>query len=231
MSNNRTHAAKAGLNQELQPLENFIFSGFQQRFNEVFKCPPVWVTSTDKTKTLQKLFGNTTAGATDKVPYPYAFLTLTDFTESTDRYHRKIMNMRGMRVIVGDDLKRAFRVKLNPMDFRVQVEFVTNRYEQARTFAKDWLFAKNNGWLAFNVQYGQLTVTIKVDVNGTVNLPSREADLDNIPEYTLTADATIQGFLSYATLMEEQLQTQVEITQYLQTLDPEAAFWSIRKEL
>ena len=209
MSNqgNRNEASKAGINITLDTVEKFVFDGFQKRFTEVFEAKSIWATSSDKTKLLQKLFGNMASGAAEtQVQYPYAFFTLNTATASDVRGNLKVMSLHGLSaVLMVDDQKRAFRVKLTPTDFSVTVEFVTNNYQQVLAYVNKWMFARTNGWLRYNVQYGNAVFTIAADLDGTVQMPQREADLTNVQEYVVTTTVTIQGFMSFATLMEQQV--------------------------
>lgn len=211
---NRSDAAKSGLNQTLDPVEKFVFDGLQKRFTEVFEAKSIWATSTDKTKLLQKLFGNVASGATEtQVQYPYSFLVLNSSTVSEVRGNIKHMSLHGLSaVLMVDDQKRAYRVKLQPTDFTVTVEYVTNNYENVLSFANKWMFARTNGWLRYNVQYGNAVLTVAADLEGSIQFPQREADLNNVQEYTVTTTMSIQGFMSFATLMEQQIIDTVVLT-------------------
>jgi hypothetical protein len=109
-------------------------------------------------------------------------------------------------VVVSDDQKRSFRVKLIPTDFQVAIEFVTNSQREVRKFVNSWLFARQSGWLNFNVQYGHgLDFSIRSELESSVQIPVREADLANVQEYLLTATLTLQAFSSYPVLQEQQI--------------------------
>lgn len=204
---NRNDAAKSGINLTLDPVEKFVFDGLQSRFTEVFEAKSIWATSTDKTKVLQKLFANPASGAAEtQIRYPYAFLTLNTVATSEVRGNIKVMSLHGLSsVLLVDDQKRAFRVKVLPMDFAVTVEFVTNDFPEVLAFANKWMFARTGGWLRYNVQYGNAVFTVAVDLDGALQIPQREADLTNVQEYTVTATLTVQGFISFATLIEQQI--------------------------
>ena len=204
---NRSESAKSGLNITLDPIETFIFAGLQKRFTEVFEAKSVWDTSSDRTKLLQKLFGTPAAGASEtKVQYPYAFLTLNTVIDSEARGNLKALSLYGISaVVMADDKKRAFRVKLSPNDFAISVEFVTNNYKDVLAYANKWVFARKNGWLRFNVLYANSVTPIAVDLDGTVPIPKREADLTNVQEYVVQTTLTVQGYMSFATLIEQQI--------------------------
>lgn len=214
---NRSDAAKSGLNLTLDPIEKFIFDGLQTRFIEVFEAKAIWVTSTDKTKLLQKLFGTPAAGATEtNIQYPYAFLTLGSVAPSEARGSIKALNLYGVRgTILTDDQKRGYRIKLSPIDFSVTIEYVTNNYKDVLNYTNKWTFARTNGWLRFNVNYGGTMFSIAMDLDGTVQIPQRDADLANPQEYVITTTLTMQGYMSFATLMEQQIVDTVQINTVL----------------
>jgi hypothetical protein len=212
---NQTTAAKSGINLTVDPVEKFVFAGLQERALEVFEAKSIWATSTDKTKLLQKLFGNTASGAAEtKVTYPYMVFTLSTVAQSETRGSLKVHNMKGLQtaIRIDDDMKRVFRVKLTPVDFTVSVEFVTNNFQEVLRYANNWMFSRVNGWLRFNVQYGEAVLSIGTEMESTVSIPQRDSDLSNVQEYTVTSNLTLQGFMSFAVLQEQQIVDHVVAT-------------------
>lgn len=210
---NSTEAAKSGLNLTLEPIEEFVFKGLQQKISRVFETQTVWVTANDKVKTLQRMFGSENQEGNDvKVKYPYTFLTLGSVTESVDRGNTRASAMRGLsNVVPSTDGKRTFRVQYIPTDFSVSIEFVTNNFAQVKSFANRWLFAKKLGWFNFNVSYGRGSFSVSVSPEGSVQIPQREAELDTPAEYTVQASLTIGGYISLSTLVEQQVTNSLEI--------------------
>lgn len=203
---NHTSASTAGLNKTVDPIESFVFAGLQKKFIEVFEAPSIWVTSTDKTKAIQKLFGNVASGATESnIQYPYAFLTVASVSPSDSRGNIRALGLYGMTVSISDDQKRAYRAKLQPVDFTVTVEYVTNSYTDVLKFVNTWLFSRREGWLRFNVQYGLLSTSTSVVQDGNVSYPLKEADLGNVQEYTINATMVVESYISFAVLQEQQI--------------------------
>ena len=73
-------AERSGLTLTLDPVENFVFSGLQQKFAEKFGCPTVWSTSTDSIQQVAKA-----QGGRNQVSYPYILLALEAYTVSSAR--------------------------------------------------------------------------------------------------------------------------------------------------
>ena len=215
---NQTTAAKSGINLVVDPVEKFIFAGLQERALEVFEAKSIWATSTDKTKLLQKLFGNTAAGAAEtKVTYPYMVFILSTVTQAENRGSIKVMNLHGLHSAIktDDDMKRVFRTKLSPTDFMVNVEYVTNNFQDVLRYTNTWMFARISGFLKFNVQYGDATFSIGTDLESSLTIPQRDSDLNNVQEYVVTSNLTLQGFMSFAVLQEQQVVDKVQVNSAL----------------
>lgn len=222
---NSTEAAKAGLNLTLDPVEKFIFAGLQRQVLKVFEAKSVWTTSNDKIKALQQLFGQPSQEASElNVTYPYVYLTLGSLAEATDRGNINAASSRGLSNIVpSSDARRSFRVSYIPVDFSVTFDYITNNYSDVIKFSKAWLFARNKGMLNFDVTYGRGKFSVSVRPDSTVQIPPREAELEGSGEYTITQTLTILGYVSDATLVEQQVTTIVEADL---ALNDGTVFWS-----
>lgn len=222
---NSTEAAKAGLNLTLDPVEKFIFAGLQRQVLKVFEAKSVWTTSNDKIKALQQLFGQPSQEASEQnVTYPYVFLTLGSLAESTDRANANATAARGLpNVVPSSDARRSFRVSYLPIDFTVTFDYVTNNYADVIKFSKAWLFTRRKSLLNFSVTYGRSSFSVSVRPDNTVQIPPRESELEGAGEYTITQTLTVLGYVSEATLVEQQITTIVEADL---ALNDGTVFWS-----
>jgi len=222
---NSTEAAKAGLNLTLEPVEKFIFAGLQSKVLRLFEAKSVWVTSNDKVKALQQLFGQPSQEASEiNVVYPYVFLALTSLAEATDRSNVNVAASRGLpNVVPASDGRRSFRLSYIPVDMSVTVEYITNNYADVIKFSKLWLFARHKGGLNFSVTYGRSSFSVSVRPDSTVQIPPRESELEGTGEYTVTQTLTIHGYLSESTLVEQQVTTSLEADF---ALNAGTVFWS-----
>lgn len=223
-SDNTSDAYISGLNVTLEPLESLILKGIQQKFQNLTGAKTIWTSSSDKTLTLQQLFGNPSSTTNDvTITYPYIFLTVNSVSESETRLHNRTSSMRGYPSVITDDQKRAYNVKFLALDTAVGIQFVTNSYKQVLRFANLWMFARRDGWLKFDVAYGRTHFGVHVDMENSLSLPQREADPEDVSEYVVEGNFTIHGFMSFATLIEQQVANRVEYDFQL----PEATtFWS-----
>ncbi len=204
---NRTNSAKSGLNLTLDPVETFVFAGLQKKILEVFETKAVWVTSSDKNKALEKLFGKQGLDTSNQsLRYPHAFLTLQRLAKAENRGNSKALSLAGLNTVaMVNDQKRSFRVKLRPTDMSVKLEFVTDDYRKVLQFANTWSFAGDNGWLNFNVLYGGSVFAVSSFLDTEVTIPEKEADLGNVQEYRVEVNLIVQGYLSFATAIEQQI--------------------------
>jgi hypothetical protein len=225
---NQSSAAVAGLNITLEPVESIIMKGLQGKIQNLTEAKTVWVSSTDKTRALQELFGDVGSDVNEiNVTYPYVFLTLSSFGESEGRLHNRRSAMRGLPSVIVDDQKRCFNVKFMAVDFVINFQYVTNSYKQAQRMAALWLFARKNGWFKFDVQYGRTQFGIGIEMDPSVNIPTREADLEDLSEYTVEATMTVQGFMSFPTLVEQQVANQLDI---IASLNDGTTLWEFKTQ-
>lgn len=221
---NTSQAAVSGLNLNLDPIQKFIFDGFQQRFLSVFGARSVWTSSTDKVQSLRRLF------ADGSKTYPYAFFVLSSWTEATDRGNTNMHARHGHLVSVSSDQLRGYRMHLIPVDMQVTVEFVTNDFKDVLKYATNWMFARRLGRLKFDISYGMTQFGVSVVPSESIQFPLREADPDNVSEYVATSDLVINGFVSDPTLIEQQIADTIQLDGKLQeNLPAGTEIWSIRR--
>lgn len=206
----------SGLTLTLDPVENFVFSGIQQKFTEKFGCPTVWSTSTDSIQQVSKA-----QGGRNQVSYPYIILTMDAYTLSSTRGNLKNQALRGAQSVVVTDEKRTYRVHYLPLDFDVSVELRANSFAQVSSFASRWMFARVLGWLKFDVQYGTQHFGIGVEPSDSINIPKRDAEPSAVQEYILNSTLKVQGFISMPELLEQQIVDNLLITGQLNETDSE----------
>lgn len=205
-----------GANTQVQTVDSFILIGLQKRFHKVFNCPPLFVSSTDKAKTLEKAFEG------KPVSYPYAFLTVNSFSHGTDSYNGTSMSRHGLVTNVSTDGKSGYKAKVLPASFEIEVEYVAQSFDGSPTsilgFARNWLFARRGGWLKFQVEYGRLDLGISVEMSDNVSLPKKDGSVNVEQKFELVTTMTVHGFVSYPILMDVPVAKEVQING--QVVDP-----------
>lgn len=178
---------------EIKPIESFVFDGILKRFTEVFQCRALLTTSTDKARSLERVF----SGA--PVEYPYAFLTVQSMSHNKESYQSPTLTRRGVRIATQDNQIMTARVL--PTNFNIEVEFHTNKFSgiEATTvtgYARRWLFAYKCGYLKFNIRYGQLETRIGVTLDESVPTPPLENKVETEAVYKIVSNLVVHGWSS-----------------------------------
>jgi len=210
----------AGVNLKLDPIDRFITAGVAKRCRQVF-CPYVaWLSSTDKTRVLQRMFGNTAAGEADtsfRTVYPYMLLTLNNVALAQDRMNTKYGASRGLPAVLSTDGIRTYNVNFLPANFSVTVELYTPLMEDVTSYTTRWLFANRQNLLAFDVDYGRASFGITVEMDESLSVPQRDATTGNLAEYVVSSSFIVKGYVSEAVLIEAQVAKDVAITHVVDT--------------
>lgn len=218
----------------LQPIEHFVLEGLQKQLSRVFKCRFLLLQSTDKKPQLEKLRGearNPSATAS----YPFGFMVINSLNKVEDAYNQKAMVIQGQHVFKANENK-AYYATVLPIQMMVNVELYANSFTSVLKFANDWLFAPHLGTLHFNVSYGRTSYPVQVTTNTQLQIPQREAELDNVQEYLVTSDLTIRGWMSRARLAEQEIADKIEVAYNMtepSTLAQSAgqdSFWAFPKD-
>lgn len=201
---------------KLVPVENHLFDGFQLRFQEVFGAPSVWTTTTDRVRAIDRLFPDKNK---NNVQYPYALFKLTSGTLSLERRHNRDLATRGIPVEKSTDENSALYVRLLPMDYTVQIEYITNSFSDVLAFTSAWVFAAKQGRLAFQIKYGMSSLDIKSTLEASINYPQREGDSQSAAEYIAEVSVVIEGFTSEPKPFQMDVIKEVDISMEVAKLD------------
>lgn len=179
---------------KVTPIEDYVFAGFQQRFQQQFDCPVIYTTSSDKTHALSRLLNG------KPVTYPYAFMTVQNIGFNRDSYSSNWLARRGLISTV-DANNVATRVRLMPANFDLEIEYVTNKFQSgdqgsALAFVRRWMFASRAGYLKFNVKYGSITLGISATLSDQPPIPLRENATENETSFKITTNVTLHGYVS-----------------------------------
>ena len=213
-----------GLPMRLDTVDRFVFEGLQSRFLELFNSPSVWTTSSDKVRSLDKLFGNN--GKT-VVKYPYVYLSINSWELAEDRHNLRTGTLSGTQISLSSDRKSSVRVRYLPVNFSVETEFVTNSFTDQLDFARRWLFASKKGGFNFQVEYGQTRFDIKVLADLNLTFPKRDGNPESVQEYVATSNLIIQGFISEPEAVQQHSADTVEVTM---AENPGGTLWKFRRD-
>lgn len=164
--------------------------------------------STDAAQTLKKL----REGA--QVTYPYLVCGNTNVQLSEDRWKATTLLRRGMLVDANTNNLASRGVKITPTDYAFQLDFITNKFQEARIFAERFLIARLTGQFKFNVNYGLSVFEIASTPEDNVTLPIREGDPTTAGEHKVTANLVLHGFTS-SEPVDVQLVKEVVVDGYI----------------
>lgn len=219
----------------LRPVEELILSGVAKRFQQVFDCLPVITNTYEKVRVIKQLFDG------KPVVYPFATIIVRSVYPNTESWNTNYMARRGLQAVVHDSNNAAYTVRLLPTCFDLDIEYHTNQFNlglsnSVLAFAKNWLFARRNGYMKFDAQYGRLNLKIQSDLDANVVLPTLENTADEEPVYVVRASMTVKGYMSQAELGTIGIVQDVEVTEsyqdpprYTNTTTSEPVFWAVPK--
>lgn len=184
----------------LQPIDDFIFRGFEERFQQVFGCTQcAFINQNDKTQILSRLFDG------DEITYPYAWFEIETTTNSVETYSANYFVRRGLDIGVHGD--KIYRARLAPTTFSISINYVTLQFDgvmpgSVRSFIRRWSMGRRAGYMKFKVNYGRVQFGIRVDLDDSLSIPKRENVTETEPVYTITAGAQIHGYVSDPVISE-----------------------------
>lgn len=185
----------------IRPVEELILDGICERFQQVFACPTLHTNGYEKTTAMQRALG----GA--PTTYPYAVATLKGLTPDTESWSSHEMARRGLNVVVNSQSNQAWKAKLLPARFDVQIEYHTNAFTGRKGSAlralSRWLFARRLGYLKYNVQYGRVVLGIGTELAEAPEVPERENITESETVYRIPFSLTIRGWISQPELQRQ----------------------------
>lgn len=210
----------------VQPIDEFIFQGVAQKMTQQFQGTAVYVTSPDKVRALQTVTGKTPE-------YPFIFLNVQTWSAASDRYNSVKMSRTGLHVKTTTDGGQFLTVRVLPVNFEVEVTFITNAYDgvegkSAKEFARRWLLVRRNGALGFTVNYGMMNFPITMVLNESVSLPNRETPTDQEATYSPTSTLTVQGYISEPVLGRKGRIQDIILSEEVPPITPGATFYSFK---
>jgi hypothetical protein len=182
------------MQQTIEPVDALVKAGFAQQMIRQFRAEASYTTAPDKLKALQQYLGNKTP------TYPYIFLNVQSTAPNNDSYNAHRLSRHGIPVSLNTDNNQIQTARIVPVNFEIEVTFITNKYtgelDAVQGFVTRWLFARRNGALQFNVDYGLSQLSISYMLSDNVPTPPRENPADGESVYQVVTTATVHGFIS-----------------------------------
>lgn len=202
---------------KLEPLDKLIKDGFALQVKRQFRADTIFVSSPDKLRTLQQLKGNS------PVEYPYIFLNVQSWSAASDRYNSNRLARQGIPVTLNSDGTQFKTVRIIPVNFEIEVTFITNKYSGVELdtvdgFSRRWFFARRNGSVNFTVNYGLSNLQISYTVTESLSIPPRESPTDQESVYQVVGNIVLQGYISEPVLGTRGRVNQVILSNAVPTL-------------
>lgn len=209
---------------KISPIDDYIKEGFSQQMIEQFRCPAIFVSSPDKLRNLQTLLGNS------QPSYPYIFLFVQSVGPNINSYATNRFARQGIRVALNTDNNQFQMARLIPVVFEIEVSFITDKMasdevDSVNGFIRRWLFARRNGSLQFNVNYGLTSVSISYTLSDTVPIQPRESPTDQESFYTVVTTASVQGYVSEPELGTRGRINQIQLAETHPEVSPGSTFF------
>lgn len=194
----------------IPPVEEMIIDGLCKRFQQVFNCPVLHTNGYEKVTALKE------ALAGKQVEYPFALVTVKGMSQNNESWSSHELARRGLQVVIQARQGQAWKVKLLPTNFDLEIEYHTNTFMGKRGCAvralSRWLFARRLGFLKFNVEYGRLVLNIGNSMTEAPDVPERESIAEGESVYKIPFSMTIHGYVS-----QPELQRQGIVKEVIQT--------------
>lgn len=204
---------------QIQPIDYFIFAGFQKRFQQEFLCRCAFINQNDKTRILERIFGEG-----NPLTYPYAYFELQAVSANNESYNANDLGRRGLIVNENSD-STLQTARLLPVNFEIDITFITNKFmgvEQGSVmaFTRRWMFGRRFGYLKFSIDYGLQNINIGVTSGESVSIPQRENITESEAKYELKVNSIIHGYVSEPVLGIKGDAKKINLTEQVTPLKP-----------
>ena len=196
----------SGINITVEPIDKFVLHGLQKKLGQLFSCTCILTQSTDRKRILSEI-----SEKQGGLKYPYLFVRVSTITRIVD-HATKAAVLNGSIVSTQED-GHAYRVHYLPVILTVETTYITNSAQNTQSFANDWLFARDSGQAAFNVNYGHTSFPVQISLDESVSLAERDASLDSVQEYQVTGSLSCRSWISRSYLVNQEVATKVSVEQ------------------
>lgn len=177
----------------LFPIENFIFAGIVDIVKSVFKTSKVTFISTSDRFRISKLRESVEKNLTP----PQCFLHLTSMTiDPSNRGNVRAMARNGTYTSTTKDENAVRNIRIIPVQFNVEMIYITPDFAEGVRFAKRWLMSSQRGSLHFTVNYDSVAVDIPIHLDPSVNVPDKDTSAEVINTYEYLTTMEVVGYMS-----------------------------------
>ncbi len=171
----------------IPPIENFILQGLLEWVRSMFNTPNVTFISTSDRFRVAKVREGVEKPLTDT----QMFLHLTELSlNPQERGNIRSIVRQGTYTSTFKDESVVRRLIIIPVQYAVEVIYLTPDFNEGIKFAKKWLIGSQKGELNYTITYDSVGHDIQVRLAPTVNVPDKDtaADVPNNYEYITTLE-------------------------------------------
>lgn len=173
-------------------LHTLIIQGLLGQLQTTFNCPAYFVSTTDRWRIAQLLDKQ----KNKPVTLPTIFLKIGNASLTTTTYNPRTLARRGMYGAGTDDKNVINNVPLVPVDLQFEVIYLTTDFYESLAFVSNWMFAATSADLNMTVEYSNVDIDIKSQLEPNLTVPDRENSSDVPNLYELSGTLTINGYFT-----------------------------------
>jgi hypothetical protein len=201
----------------LSPIEDYINTGLSKRFYKVFGVPLLFYNGPD----VKAVVANRLKRTDTKDMYPFARARTSGFALNETSYKPNTLARRGLHGQASHDNTLTYKLSLIPVTTTFEVEIYVQDMRTLRLLSKKWLITSATAsGMKFTVNYGVGPIDIDVKLDKQLSVPPREGGLTEVKEYMMTANMTVNGYMS------DDLSTSQAVTE----LDVEGAIKALNQD-
>ena len=186
----------------LMQLEKMIIEGVTQRVQRAFRLPspPSFISTSDRWHLADRIQGQTKGNATSNqgtLTLPQAFLRLTTLATNQESYNAASLALMGAYGAKKQGSSVVTRYRLQPASFSFELIHISQDFFDMFRFARDYaLHTLKRDDLNFTINYDGIGLDVRVMTDDTVTTPDKDASVDAVNIYELTANLTVKGWIS-----------------------------------
>lgn len=179
---------------------------FSKRFSSILRSRKsetplalnvVWISSNDVWTSIVE---TQKQDANQQYSFPYCFLKLTSINaiDASDNMNFLARNLYRMGIPGKVDPVNSSYImhRFITADFDVEVTFITDDYNEVKSFVNKWHFVSIEKRLNTNWRYDGITLSVRVDLDGNVSFPEKDNAVESVNHYEVKANLKIRGFMS-----------------------------------
>lgn len=180
----------------------------QGRYTEKNKSLNVtWVSSSDIWRQIVETQKQQDNG---KIDFPFCYFKLININTHTasDQFNHMTKNLYRMGLLGKyNESGIGYVHRFIPADFVIEVTFITDNFSELKAFANKWHYVALGQRLNSNWTYDGISLSVRVDMEFSINMPEQDATADMVNYYEVKANMTVRGFMSEGNLLNEREKT------------------------